>query len=61
MPRRAATFTQADFARAIRAAKSLGMTVRVLPDGTMEFVNEPSPAPDVTPERPVAARREFRL
>lgn len=56
-----AKFTQADFARAIRAAKAEGMTVRVLPDGTMEFVDRPSEAQDVRPVQPVAARAVGRL
>jgi hypothetical protein len=52
MPRRAATFTQADVARAIRAAKQAGAEyVEVRPDGRIVVVlkdartalNEPAP------------------
>lgn len=42
MSRTPAKFTQADLARAVRAAKAEGMMVRVLPDGTMEFCEKPA-------------------
>jgi hypothetical protein len=61
MPSTPAKFTQADLARAIRAAKAEGMTVRVLRDGTIEIVPVSGGDPDLRPEAPVAARREFRL
>ena len=46
MPRRPATVTQADIARAIRAAKQAGATcVEVKPDGTVLIrLNESCPA-----------------
>lgn len=58
-----AKFTQADFARAIRAAKAEGMsvTVRMLPDGTVEFIIRPPEVQDVRPVQPVAARAVGRL
>lgn len=55
---RVAKFTQADLARAVRVAKAMGMVTRVLPDGTIEIADK---AGDATPEKPVAARREFSL
>ena len=38
MSRRPATFTKADLARAMAVARDNGMTVEVLPDGTMRIV-----------------------
>jgi predicted nucleic acid-binding protein len=58
MSRTPARFTQADLARAIRAAKAEGMIARVLPDGTIEIVEK---ADDHNPEKAVAASREFSL
>ena len=57
MPRRPATVTQADVARAIRAAKQAGATgVEVKPDGTVVIMlrpgANPQPAvPSVEPEK----------
>lgn len=59
MPRTRARFTQEELARALRAAKPLGMIVRVLPDGSIMFT-EPEGA-DVKPSRPLEARQEFGL
>lgn len=43
MPRRPARYTQADVARAIRAAKQAGAgTVRVMPDGTIQIDVQPT-------------------
>ncbi|MEQ1523384.1 MAG: hypothetical protein ABL936_19135 [Aestuariivirga sp.] len=55
MPRTPARFTQADFARAIRAVKQcdVNMRVRALPDGSI--VAEPIPAREPTPEVPLDA------
>jgi hypothetical protein len=47
MPATAAKLTQADVARVIRAAQSAGMTVRVLPDGSLLVV--PLPEPEAAP------------
>lgn len=58
MSRTPATFRQIDLARAIRAAESCGKSVRVLRDGSFQIVEKDA---DVTPEKPVEARREFRL
>lgn len=52
---RAAKITQAEIARAIRAAEACEKAVRMLPDGTIEFVEKP--AAEVMPEPPVEARR----
>lgn len=38
MPRRPATFTKADLSRAMAVAKENGMTVEVMPDGTIRIV-----------------------
>lgn len=38
MSRRPATFTKADLARAMAVAREHGMTVEVLPDGTLRIV-----------------------
>jgi hypothetical protein len=58
-----AKFTQADVTRAIRAAEAEGksVTIRLLPDGTVEFVIRPPEAQDVRPVQPVAARAVGRL
>jgi hypothetical protein len=52
MPRRAATITQADIARAIRAAKQAGAEgVEVRPDGTIiVLLKGPLIAPEAEPE-----------
>jgi hypothetical protein len=51
MPRTPARVTQADVARAIRAAKQAGAgKVRILTDGTIEI--EPTPSPQSVPETP---------
>jgi hypothetical protein len=60
MPRRAATITQADVARAIRAAKQAGAgTVRVLPDGTILI--DLAPNLPVLPQKDVVPKKEFVL
>lgn len=56
MSRRAATFTQADMARAIRAAEQAApgkMRVRVTRAG--EIIVEPAPRADLSPLSPGAA------
>jgi hypothetical protein len=52
MPRRAATVTQADIARTIRAAKQAGAEgVEVRPDGTIiVLLKDPLIAPEAEPE-----------
>jgi len=52
MPHRAATFTQADIARAIRAAKQAGAEgVEVRPDGTIiVLLKDRLIAPEAEPE-----------
>jgi hypothetical protein len=54
MPRRSATFTQADVARAIRAAKQAGAaSVEVRPDGRIIVQLKQTPVvPASTPEDP---------
>jgi hypothetical protein len=60
MPRRAATFTQADVARAIRAAKQAGAnSVEVRPDGTIVVLLKSTPA--VAPEEPAQIDHEIVL
>lgn len=58
MSRRAARCTQADIARAIRAASQTGggMAVEVLPDGTIRIAPapaspQPAPAPKLVAQR----------
>jgi hypothetical protein len=52
MPRRPATFTQADVARAVRAAKQAGAeVVEVRPDGTIVVLLKGAPA---APQKPMA-------
>lgn len=59
MSRTPARFTQADVARALRAAQQSGAgKVRLLPDGTIEIVTQAEPAGDkqdskVAPEREI--------
>lgn len=57
MPRRPSAFSQADLARAIRAARSAGMTVGVVevtPDGAIRITA--APAAPVATVPPVDAR-----
>lgn len=50
MPATAAKLTQADVARALRAAKAEGMTVRILTDGSLLLVPMPeTPKPAEAP------------
>lgn len=56
MPGAPAKLTQADVARVIRAAQSAGMTVRVLPDGSLLVV----PLPETPPAPPEPARVDSR-
>lgn len=54
MSRRPATFTKADLSRAMAVARENGMTVEVLPDGTMRIV-------PVGSEQRVTYQGEIRL
>lgn len=56
MPAAPAKLTQADVARALRAAKAQGMTVRILTDGSLLLV----PLPETTPAAPEPARVDSR-
>jgi hypothetical protein len=59
MPRRPAAFTQADVARAIRAAKQTGAdSVEVRPDGTIAVLLKRAPA---TPQEPAPADHDIVL
>jgi hypothetical protein len=59
MSRRPARFTQADIARAIRAAKQTGAgAVRVGPDGSIEILLDPPSMAD-NPDRRVDDAREL--
>lgn len=59
MPRRPAAFTQADVARAIRAAKQTGAdSVEVRPDGTIAVLLNRAPA---APQEPAPADHEIVL
>jgi len=59
MPRRSAAFTQADVARAIRAAMQAGAeSVEVRPDGTIVVLLR---NPPIAPEEPAPERREIIL
>jgi hypothetical protein len=61
MSRRPASITQADVARAIRAAKQTGAgAVYVLPDGTIQ-IDLQAPNPSVLPQKDVAPKKEFVL
>jgi hypothetical protein len=61
MSRTPARVTQADLARALRAAKQTGAgAVRVLPDGTITIDPQPNPVVEKTPE-PVAEDAGFAL
>jgi hypothetical protein len=58
MPRRPATITQADVARAIRAARQTGVTkVEITPGGSILFdlapTSAPSTAVDLEPEKEI--------
>ena len=55
MPR-PATLSQADVNRVMKVAEKRGMTVRVLPDGSLMIVPKPEPA-----DAPVAYDKEIRL
>lgn len=64
MPRRPASVTQADIARAIRAAKHAGAgAVEVRPSGTIVIILSPQPALDLSgaPERAVDGEAEIVL
>jgi hypothetical protein len=53
MPRRSATVTQADIARAIRAAKQAGaVSVEVRPDGTIIVLLKGAPIVPAVPDDP---------
>ena len=53
MPRRSATFTQADVARAIRAAKQAGAeSLEVRPDGTVVVLLKSAPVLPAAPDDP---------
>lgn len=56
MTRARARFTQADLARAIRAAEACGKAVRVRPDGTIEIVEKGA---DTTPAPLFEARQVY--
>jgi hypothetical protein len=59
MPRRQASFTQADVARAIRAAKQAGAeAVEVRPDGTILVLLK---NPPVAPQEPASAEHDIVL
>jgi hypothetical protein len=59
MPRRPAAFTQADVARAIRAAKQAGAeSVEMRPDGTIAVLLRCAPA---APQEPASADHEIIL
>lgn len=63
MPRRAASFTQADIARAIRAAKQEGaarVTVKQSGDVVIDL-REPTEFPPQSPDAHVARKREIVL
>jgi len=53
-----ARFTQADIARALRAAAKIGrrMVVEVKPDGTLRILQEDEP-----PQKPTRERKEIVL
>jgi hypothetical protein len=61
MANRAARFTQADIARALRAAKATGddYRVRIDPDGTITIDRSPGGATPAKPKLP--PERDFRL
>jgi acid phosphatase class B len=60
MSRRAARITQADVARAIRAAQQCGAgTVRIMPDGTITI--DPKPAPGEKAEKELEPHQEIVL
>jgi|HubBroStandDraft_4_1064222.scaffolds.fasta_scaffold1171303_2 hypothetical protein len=55
MPRRPARVTQADIARAIRAAEQAGSqrTVEIAPDGTIKLVPVVATRPEVAKKREI--------
>jgi hypothetical protein len=63
MSMRAARCSQADIARALRAARQVGgaLAVEIAPDGTIRIVPSPSPqeAEANGAGKPVAPKREF--
>jgi hypothetical protein len=61
MTRRAARVTQADIARALRAAAQMGerMAVEIAPDGTIRITKAPDPE-RANPSK-LARKREIRL
>jgi hypothetical protein len=62
MPRRSATFTQADVARAIRAAKQAGAEcVEMRTDGTIVVMLKNAPAPIAPDDNPQPAQQEIIL
>jgi hypothetical protein len=61
MPGAPAKLTQADVARAIRAAQSAGMTVRILTDGSLLVVPMPETPATPAPAPQVDYRRRKRL
>jgi hypothetical protein len=62
MPRRPATFTQADVARAIRAAKQAGADrVEVHPSGTIVIMLKNAPVPIAPDDNPQAAPQDIVL
>ena len=63
MPRRPARCTQADLARALRAAASVGggVTVELTPDGTIRLTPGQAPPTTPAPGRPVEPEREIVL
>lgn len=58
MPRTAARYTQADIARALRAAQAAGgsWTVTLAPDGSILLTQQPPPE-----QKPATPRREIVL
>ena len=62
MPRRPAAFTQADVARAIRAARQAGADrVEMRTDGTIVVILKNVPAPIVPDDNPQAAQQDIVL
>lgn len=55
MPRRPATFTQADVARALRAVDQTGVSAEVVlePDGRIRIVPTEEPKTPLTPTEPI--------
>ena len=63
MTMRAARCSQADIARALRAAQQAGggLAVEITPDGTIRIVpgSSPQKPAEAAPGKPVAPKREF--